>query len=126
MIEVLFNQKSLSLTEAVLLYKQSFKPSLLAEEKKEIEKRLKLRFPSLEDTTDWTWLENSLYFTPAFMHIFHKPEIALWVAYECLSQILEKSNEGVTDSMQVFTYNRRKCYVKAEDKHIVFLIPEDY
>lgn len=126
MIELLFHQKALPLTEAILLYKNSYTPLLHAADKKEIEKRLKLRAPSQEDTTDWNCLKNTLYFTPAFIHIFHKPEIVLWIAYECLSRILEKSENGTTDVLQVFTYNRRKFYVKAEDKHIVFLIPEDY
>jgi len=87
---------------------------------------LKLRATLQEDTTDWNCLQNRLYFTPAFIKIFQKPELVLWIAYECLSQILEKSDNGTTDVLQVFTYNRRKCYAKSEDKHIVFLIPEDY
>lgn len=125
-IILLYSEKKLPLIEAVSLYEQAFRPSLLKDEIKVINSRLRYTEPTHEDLTDWYSLDNNLYFTKAYISIFHTPEIAVWIAYECLSIILKKAEKGVTDEMQVFRYNRRKFWVKAEDKHIVFLMPEDY
>ena len=125
-IGLLYKEKKMSLMEAVSLYEQTFRPSLLKEEIKEFNRRLRHKESTHEDTTDWYSLENNLFFTKTYMDIFHSPEIAVWIAYECLSLILKQAEKGVTDDMQIFTYNRRKFWVKTEDKHIVFLMPEDY
>ena len=125
-IRLLYKEKKMPLTEAVSLYEQAFRPSLLKDEIKEINKRLRHKEPTGEDTTDWKKLENDLLFTKAYMGIFHKPEIAVWTAYECLSLILKKAENGITDNMQIFTYNRRKFWAIAENKRVVFLLPEDY
>lgn len=125
-IRLLYKEKKMPLIEAVSLYEQTFRPSLLKDEIKVINSRLRYKEPTHEDPTDWYSLDNNLFFTKAYMSIFPSPEIAVWIAYECLSLILKQAEKGVTDDMQIFTYNRRKFWVKAEDKHIVFLMPEDY
>ena len=81
---------------------------------------------SREDDFDWKCLKNKIYTTPGFANIFHKPEIMLWACYETLSQILSQSNDGVTDSMCICPYNRRKFYIKAENDYVVLLIPNEY
>ncbi len=125
-ITLLYNEKQLPLKEAVSLYEQAFRPSLLKDEVKIFNSRLRHKEPAREDLTDWYSLENNLYFTKAYISIFHTPELAVWIAYECLSIILGKAEKGVTDEMQIFRYNGKKFWVKAEDKHVVFLMPEDY
>ena len=126
MITKLYEQNELPLTTAIYLYIQNYKPLLSALDEKEIHKRLKLRNPTHEDDFDWKCLKNKIYTTPGFANIFHKPEIMLWACYETLSQILSQSNDGVTDSMCICPYNRRKFYIKAENDYVVLLIPNEY
>lgn len=125
-IRLLYKEKEMPLVEAVSLYEQAFRPSLLKDEIKVISSRLRYKEPTHEDTTGWRSLDNNLFFTKSYMSIFSSPEIAVWIAYECLLLIVKKAKNGVTDDLQIFTYNRRKFWVKAEGKHIVFLTPEDY
>ena len=126
MIKTLYEQKELPLTAAIDLYRQNYKPLLSAVNEKELDKRLRLRAPTHEDDFDWKCLKNKIYTTPAFVDIFHKPEIVLWACYETLAQILAKSNNGITDSMGICTYNRKKFYIKAEKDYAVFMLPQDY
>ena len=67
------------LIEAVSLYEQTFRPSLLKDEIKVINSRLRYKEPTHEDPTDWYSLDNNLFFTKAYMSIFPSPEIAVWI-----------------------------------------------
>ena len=126
MITNLYEQNELPLTEAIDIYIQSYKPLLSAVEQKEYDKRLRLRAPTHEDDFDWKCLKNRIHITPAFVNLFHKPEIVLWACYETLAKILASSDNGITDSMGICTYKAKKFYIKAENDYIVFLMPEDY
>ncbi len=125
-IQILYKEKEMPVYNAVKLYKESFRATLLPVEIKEFHKRLKHASPAFEDTTDWNLLQNDLLFTKSYMQNFSTPELAVWIAYESLLEIFNSSENGITDAMQVFSYKKHKFWVKAEGSHIVFLNPEDY
>ena len=83
-ITLLYNEKTLPLKEAVSLYEQAFRPSLLADEIKVINSRLRYKEPAREDLTDWYSLENNLYFTKAYVSIFHTPQpnLPIWISWQ--------------------------------------------
>lgn len=125
-IQILYQEKEMPAYDAVKLYKESFRATLTPVDIKEFKKSLKHTPPTLEDTTDWTLLKNKLLFTKSYISNFHTPELTVWIAYECLLEIFNGSDNGITDAMQVFHYRRHQFWVKAEGNHIVFLNPEDY
>ncbi len=123
-IASLYNNKDISLTEAVSLYQQIYKPSM-PDEIQEAFSKLKHWKPTHEADENWlTTAKNNLFFKQSCTDLFGAA--SLWIAYECISQILEKAEEGITDYMQVFTYKRKKFWVILENDYVVFLLPEDY
>lgn len=76
----------------------------------------------------WRDVPADLYFTKGYTNIFKDPISGLWIAYEALSMIIEKSPGPMfrASYMQVFTYKRKKFWVTAETGHIVFSTPNEY
>lgn len=120
----LYGNKDIPLAEAVFLYEQIYKP-LMLDEIQEAFGELKHWEPTHEADENWlATAKNNLFFKQSVTDLLGSA--CLWVAYECISQILEKAEEGITDYMQVFTYKRKKFWVILENDYVLFLLPEDY